>query len=292
MTGKILLSAIVLTYVLMVFGGIVTSTGSGLGCPDWPLCHGQILPFQVKEEIPTPPAPYVAETHLQPWIEQTHRILGGLVGVLLIASLISVWRNFTGFPRKGILWIFLLLVFEALLGMRVVITEAPLLKEFIDYVYTTSHLILSVIILSGLTFIWVSITRDENYIKMPFAEALYLLVMFQILLGILVRYVKAPDYNLFSYLLHITVAMGLVIFSLYLLIRSPGRQSLITFVLITAQVLAGVATVLTKIYLPVLFFHIAIGFLLVIWVSYLVAPKVLEGKTVVRLSSQQEAGAW
>jgi len=43
--------------------------------------------------------------------------------------------------------------------MRVVVTEAPLLREFLDYVYTTSHLILSVAILSGLTFILASVSR-------------------------------------------------------------------------------------------------------------------------------------
>ncbi|MDQ7082785.1 MAG: hypothetical protein Q9N34_07420 [Aquificota bacterium] len=53
-----------------------------------------------------------------------------------------------------------------------------------------------------------------------------------------------------------------------------------TFLLVSSQVVAGVATVLTKLFLPVLFFHIAIGFLLVIWVSYMVAPEVLRDKMV------------
>ncbi len=293
MTRTFLLLATVSTYVLMVFGGIVTSTGSGLGCPDWPLCHGQLLPFQLKEEIPTPPAPMVVETKLQPWIEQTHRILGGVTGLLMLASLISVWRNYFGFPRKAMVWIFLFLILEALLGMRVVVTEAPLLKEFLHYIYTTSHVVLSVMILSGLTFTFVSVSERRDRAFIPYAEPLYVLVMFQVLIGILVRYVKAADFNVFAYFLHITVAMGLIIFSLYLILREPSRYTLITFVLLTAQVVAGVASVLSKLYLPVLFFHIAIGFLVVIWVSYLVAPEVLRGKIVGRLGEKaQEAQTW
>ncbi len=295
MTKTFLLLSVIFTYILMVFGGIVTSTGSGLGCPDWPLCHGQLLPFQIKEEIPTPPAPMVVRTELQPWIEQIHRILGGIVGILLIVSLISIWRNYRGFPRKAILWIFVFLILEILLGMRVVLTEAPLLREFLHYVYTTSHLILSVMILSGLTFAYLSVSRDKKeLIDFPHAEALFLITMFQVLVGILVRYVKAADFNLFAYFLHITVAMGLIIFSIYLMLREFNRYTFITFILFASQVVAGVATVLSKMFLPVLFFHIAIGFLIVVWVSYLVASKVLQNKEIIVIEkvSEEGAGAW
>ncbi len=281
MTRTLLLLTLVFTYVLMVFGGIVTSTGSGLGCPDWPLCHGQLLPFQIKEEFPTPPAPAVVETELQPWIEQTHRILGGITGVLMIASLVSVWRGYRGFPRKGMVWIFVLLILEALLGMRVVVTEAPLLKEFLHYVYTTSHLILSVIILSGLVFVIHSVKGSSGETKFPFPEALYLIVMFQVLVGILVRYVKAADFNQFSYFLHITLGMALLILCLYAVLREPSRESYITLGLIALQIAAGVGSVLSKMYLPILFVHIAVGFLIVAWVSHLVAPVVLKNKNFI-----------
>ena len=38
---RLLLVTIVATFVLVVIGGTVRATGSGLGCPDWPRCHGQ-----------------------------------------------------------------------------------------------------------------------------------------------------------------------------------------------------------------------------------------------------------
>ena len=276
--------SVLFTYILMVFGGIVTSTGSGLGCPDWPLCHGQLLPFQLKEDIPTPPAPMVVETHLQPWIEQTHRILGGITGILYLLSLIYAFKVRNSFVKKALGFIFLALIFEALLGMRVVVTEAPLLRELLDYVYTTSHLILSVFILSTITITYFYVKNYGREVSeiLPYGEALYVATMFQMLLGIFVRYVKALEYNQFVYYLHITYAGLLVILALFILFKKPSKEALITLALFVAQILAGVITVLSKFYLPYLFLHIAIGFFIVIWVSYIVAPHVLKTYTEFR----------
>ena len=61
---------VVATYALIVIGGIVRVTGSGLGCPDWPTCHGQIIPPLEQTAL----------------IEYTHRFVGALVSPLILAT--------------------------------------------------------------------------------------------------------------------------------------------------------------------------------------------------------------
>ena len=65
----------VFAYLQIALGGVVRVSGSGLGCPDWPLCHGR----------PYPPA----DPHAI--IEYSHRAVGSVTGVLIIATVISAW---------------------------------------------------------------------------------------------------------------------------------------------------------------------------------------------------------
>jgi protoheme IX farnesyltransferase len=65
------------TLALVAVGGVVRATGSGLGCPDWPRCHGRWIP----------PLEYHA------LIEYSHRLTAVVVGVLVVAAAWVAWRR-------------------------------------------------------------------------------------------------------------------------------------------------------------------------------------------------------
>lgn len=60
------------TLVLIFVGALVTSTGSGLAVPDWPLSFGQVFPPMVGGVL----------------FEHGHRLVAALVGLLTVAVMV------------------------------------------------------------------------------------------------------------------------------------------------------------------------------------------------------------
>ena len=97
-------------YLQIALGGVVRVTGSGLGCPDWPLCHGRPYP--------------AADIHSV--IEYSHRTVGSVTELLITATVILawvVWRT----RRPAVAWLATAALVaglsEALLGAGVVVNE-------------------------------------------------------------------------------------------------------------------------------------------------------------------------
>ncbi len=101
---------ILLTFCLLILGGIVHNTGSSLACPDWPLCYGSVMP---------PMKGGVA-------IEHSHRLLASTVGLLtLILAFVIHKRKRERRLRELSLVACVLVIFQGVLGGLTVLYRLP-----------------------------------------------------------------------------------------------------------------------------------------------------------------------
>src|SRR5688500_13833600 len=110
MAYRLALVTVAATFVLILFGGLVTNTGAALAVPDWPSTFGHNM-------------------FLFPWsgmiggvfYEHSHRLLGAVVGLLTLALAAALW------PRGGRLRVLGLVAVGAVVlqgvlgGLRVVL---------------------------------------------------------------------------------------------------------------------------------------------------------------------------
>jgi cytochrome c oxidase assembly protein subunit 15 len=82
-----------LTFDLTLFGAFTRLTDSGLGCPDWPGCYGNLSPLGAHHEIATAQTalPSGPVTHAKAWVEMLHRYLATGVGVLITVLMVGSW---------------------------------------------------------------------------------------------------------------------------------------------------------------------------------------------------------
>jgi len=82
-----------LTFDLIVFGSFTRLSDSGLGCPDWPGCYGEVSPLGARADIHAAEtaAPGGPVTWSKAWIEMIHRYLAMTVGVLILVMAVFSW---------------------------------------------------------------------------------------------------------------------------------------------------------------------------------------------------------
>lgn len=94
--------AVILTLVVIVFGGFVRLSNAGLSCPDWPTCYGRATWPVQEHEIAQANAAFerAVETH-KAWREQFHRHIAASLGLLVLAlSLLAARRRRLGVPAQ------------------------------------------------------------------------------------------------------------------------------------------------------------------------------------------------
>ncbi|NAZ80689.1 heme A synthase [Kineococcus sp. R8] len=134
--SRILLLNVVAECLIVVTGGVVRLTGSGLGCPTWPQCvPGSYVPVVQQEQ------------GFHKWIEFGNRTLTGLVGIIALACLVAVWRHRRRdlLPYVGLV-IFGILAQAVIGGITVHMELAP------GYVMT--HFLVSMLLVTASTILW------------------------------------------------------------------------------------------------------------------------------------------
>jgi heme a synthase len=195
---RLALLTVVSVYLLIAVGGIVRSTGSGMGCPDWPKCFGQWIPPTDVSQLPDDYQLIYshrgyANTEFnvfKTWTEYLNRLLGVLIGILIfftsILAIIAYWRTDRVIVGYSFL-AFLLVCFQGWLGARVVFS---VLSTWL----ITLHMLLAIVIVSLLVYVMVRSQADimklRIYIPPTLNKWLLLssfLLLTQILLGTQVR---------------------------------------------------------------------------------------------------------
>ena len=278
------------TFLLLIVGGVVHATDSGLACPDWPQCFGSFFPPMVGKVF----------------FEHGHRLFATAVGNLTILQLILVFRlRPKGHPAR---WLsvaaLVLVIFQGVLGGMTVKMQLP------DAV-STAHLATSMLFFSLLLLI-LHRTRPRTS-DAPLSSGLTraigiatILVYAQIVLGAMVRHTDSglacttlplcamgeveSSWRIVLHMVHRAGAIvaGLAVIGVSLAALASGtpnravrRLALVAPGLVVAQIALGVMSVLSALEVVTVTAHLGGGAaLLAIMVSMYLGARAVDGEAV------------
>ncbi|UCD62871.1 MAG: COX15/CtaA family protein [Candidatus Zixiibacteriota bacterium] len=180
--------ATIATYLLIFTGGLVRVSGAGLGCPDWPRCFGRWLPPTSVEQLP-PDIDPAQFNFVLAWIEYGNRLLGMLVGLLILITAIWALNNFRRNPHIVIPAV-AAAVLTAIEGWQGSVVIASHLQPLVVSVHT----VLALVIAGLMVYLTAEAYRQE---KKPAVEVppgtsrwlaiLWLVAVVQVVLGTQMR---------------------------------------------------------------------------------------------------------
>jgi len=148
-------------YFVILVGGIVRASGSGMGCPDWPTCFGQLIPPTSEAQLPSNYHEIYAVGYentdfnvIKTWTEYLNRLTGVTIGFLIFLTL---WASRAYLKTdKAVFYlsltVFLLVGFQGWLGSVVV-------KTHLHPLMITAHMLLALFIVALLIY---AIARSQN----------------------------------------------------------------------------------------------------------------------------------
>jgi heme A synthase len=261
-------SAAVCTYLLIILGGIVRITGSGMGCGDhWPLCNGHLFP--PLNDIGTV-------------IEWSHRLMAALVSTLVASlTVLALWlcrradvATCRGVVKASLLALGLLIV-QILLGAITVKLALPAWTVIL-------HLGTAMLLLA--TLLMIATVGAQH--AAPLLTAIPVLTFITVLFGALTANLGAAaachgfplcNGQLWSTAgplawiqwIHRLLAYSLTVVAIVWAVRSRSRVAFFVLALVALQVSIGAATVLLGLPSGLQVAHVAVG--TAVWATVVLA---------------------
>jgi heme A synthase len=269
MAARLAWAAVVAVFFLMTLGNVVSATGSGLACPDWPLCHGSVIP----------------PLRLDVLIEYSHRLAALAATVLIVATTVLTLRGTRAPGLRRLAWLL-----PALLAVQIALGGITVLLK-LPHLISTAHLVNALLILAGLIVLARGLQAaaparaGDNRLR-RLARVGLIVLLVQLALGGYVRHSGAglacPDFPLCSGDLLPTQWLagvhwvhrwlGVLLLGLFIHVAVAGRTTATRLVaaLAVLQVALGIATVLLQLTPVVRAAHAAVGYSIwavLVWVS-------------------------